>query len=323
MKATLSSRKERLFKIITIGSREDIPSRLFDYALVVTIISNIAATFMLTFESLSSIFSVLHVVEVVTLILFCIEYILRIWTSEYLYPKMSKGRAVLKFLTSFDGVVDFLTILPLVSLYGFIAFRMLRVVRIFHLFRINNTYDSFNVIAFVIQEKKKQIASSVLIIMIFMLASSLGIYSVEHEAQPEAFSNAFSGIWWSVSALLTVGYGDIYPITVLGKIMGILVAFLGVGLVAIPTGIISAGFVEQYSIRAQANKSVKDVESIGEIHITKESEYCGRTIREINSNKLVHVILVIRDELKIIPANDVVIKENDILVVESEKIVKK
>lgn len=314
--------KEKLFKIITIGNRGDTISRGFDYIIVVTILSNIVATVCLTFDSLSNFFAFFRVVEYVTLAIFCVEYAMRIYTAEYLYPKLSKGKARLRFLVSFDGIIDLLTIIPLVSLTGFVAFRMLRVVRIFHLFRINTTYDSFNVIALVISEKKKQIASSVLIIMIFMLASSLGIYSVEHEAQPEAFSNAFSGIWWSVSALLTVGYGDIYPITVLGKVMGIAVAFLGVGLVAIPTGIISAGFVEQYSIRAEADKKHRDINTIGEIKVTSDSEFVNKTIREIAACKAARVILVLRDELQLLPAADLKIQENDILIVESEKIIK-
>ena len=98
---------------------------------------------------------------------------------------------------------------------------MLRVVRIFHLFRLNARYDSFNVITAVLYEKRNQIMSSVFIVLILMLASSLSMYSVEHDAQPDVFRNAFSGIWWSKSTLLTVGYGDIYPITTLGRIMAI------------------------------------------------------------------------------------------------------
>ena len=82
-----------------------------------------------------------------------------------------------------------------------------------------------------------------------MLASSLCMYSVEHDTQPDVFRNAFSGVWWSMSTLLTVGYGDIYPVTTLGRVMAICIAYLGVGAVAIPTGIISAGFVEQYHRR--------------------------------------------------------------------------
>ena len=122
---------------------------------------------------------------------------------------------------------------------------MLRIIRIFRLFRINSYYDSLNVIGEVIAGKKQQLMSSVFIILMLMLGSSLCMYSLEHEAQPEVFQNAFSGIWWAASTLLTVGYGDIYPVTTLGKMFGIFITFLGVGMVAIPTGIISAGFVDQ------------------------------------------------------------------------------
>lgn len=153
--------------------------------------------------------------EAVTVFIFCIEYALRIWTANYLYPGMSKSRATIRFLVSFDGIVDLLTIIPAFFLSGFVIFRMLRVARVFHLFRLNAKYDSFNVITTVLYEKRNQIISSVFIVLILMLASSLCMYSVEHDAQPEVFRNAFSGIWWSMSTLLTVGYGDIYPIATL------------------------------------------------------------------------------------------------------------
>src|SRR5699024_10382443 len=137
-----------------------------------------------------------------------------------------------KYMTSFTGIVDLLSFLPQYLPFffpaGAIAFRMFRIIRIFRLFRINAYYDSLNVITEVIVSKKQQLFSSVFIILMLMLASSLCMYSLEHEAQPEVFSNAFSGIWWAASTLLTVGYGDIYPITVLGKMFGIFIAFLGV-----------------------------------------------------------------------------------------------
>lgn len=316
------TKKEKLFKIITIGSREDIPSRIFDLFLVALILTNVVLTFLMTFDYFDPYYGVFHKIEIATLILFTIEYILRIYTSDLLYPDKTKGKAVIKFLLSFDGIVDLLTILPLVPFAGFVAFRILRVVRIFHLFRINATYDSFNVIAQVISDKKRQIASSVLIIFIFMLASSLGMYSAEHDTQPEAFANAFSGIWWSVSALLTVGYGDIYPITVWGKILGIFVAFLGVGLVAIPTGIISAGFVEQYTLSTSLGKKLEDTREIGEIIIDKDSEFVGKSIREITKDKTVEVLLVIRDDLHIVPTPTLVLKPKDIVVIKSDRVEK-
>ncbi|MBR0511324.1 MAG: ion transporter, partial [Ruminococcus sp.] len=234
--------KKRIFDIIQIGNRNDIISRLFDYFIVAVIILNITIVFLGTFDELAGYARIFRAVESVTVVVFCVEYILRIWTADLLYPDKTPVKARLKFLRSFDGIVDLLTILPFFFLSGFIVFRMLRVVRILHLFRVNAHYDSIHVITTVLIEKKNQIISSVFIIIVLMLASSLGIYSAEHEAQPEVFRNAFSGIWWSVSTLLTVGYGDIYPVTVIGKLMAICSAFLGVGVVAIPTGIISAGF---------------------------------------------------------------------------------
>ena len=239
--------KKRIFDIIQVGQREDFPSRFFDIALVSVIVLNILTLVLETFDFPEGFLRVLDVIELVTVILFSAEYALRIWTAEYLYPSVSRGRAVVRFLFSYDGIVDFLTIVPAFFLSGFVVFRLLRVVRIFHLFRINATYDSFNVITAVIKEKKNQIFSSLFIILILMLASGMCMYSVENAAQPDAFDNAFSGIWWSISTILTVGYGDLYPVTVLGRALAIVIAILGVGVVAIPTGIISAGFVEYYT----------------------------------------------------------------------------
>ena len=120
-------------------------------------------------------------------------------------------------MISFYGIIDLVTFLPyFLPLFfpkGAVAFRIFRVMRIFRLFKINSRYDAFNVIVNVLNEKKNQIFSSICMILILMVASSLCMYSLEHEAQPDKFKNAFSGIWWSVSTLLTVGYGNIYPVT--------------------------------------------------------------------------------------------------------------
>ena len=211
--------KEKIFNIIQIGDKSNKISRAFDIFITIIIVGNIIVTFLETFDQLSSFSGLFKIVEIVTVFVFCVEYILRIWTANYLYPEVTAGHARFKFLISFDGIVDLLTIIPAFFLSGFVIFRMLRVARIFHLFRLNAKYDSFNVITTVLYEKRNQIISSVFIVLILMLASSLCMYSVEHEAQPAVFRNAFSGIWWSMSTLLTVGYGDIYPITTLGRVM--------------------------------------------------------------------------------------------------------
>ena len=239
--------KKRVFDIIQIGQQGDIPSRIFDIALVIVIVLNISVLILDSFTLTEQLHKVLNVVEIITVVLFGIEYLLRIWTASLLYPANGKFTAILHFLVSFDGIIDLLSILPISFLSGISSFRLLRVVRIFHLFKVNTTYDSFNVITTVLYRKRKQILSSVFMTVMLMLASSLCMYTVENEAQPGVFKNAFSGLWWSVSTILTVGYGDIYPVTVIGRLLAIIIAILGVGVVAIPTGIISAGFVEQYT----------------------------------------------------------------------------
>ena len=314
--------KKRIFDIIQIGNKNDLPSSLFDWFIVIIIILNILTVFLDTFEELSGLKPLFRVTETVTVSVFCIEYILRIWTADYLYSDRSGVKAQLRFLHSFDGIIDLLTILPFFFLDGFIVFRMLRVVRIFHLFRVNAHYDSFHVITSVLIEKKNQIISSVFIIIVLMLASSLGIYSAEHDAQPEAFRNAFSGIWWSVSTLLTVGYGDIYPITVIGKIMAILIAFLGVGVVAIPTGIISAGFVEQYTKKQNSEVRFSDINDVGEILIDEKSGFKGLTVAEAAAKYNICIFVILRGDMVIVPNDTTKLKKNDIIIVKTDKLLK-
>ena len=281
------------------------------------ICANILVTFLQTFDELTFLFPAFHVIEVITILIFCVEYILRIWTADYLYPDKSEFRSRLRFLISFDGIIDLLTILPFFFLSGMVIFRMLRVARIFHLFRLNARYDSFNVITTVLYEKRNQIISSVFIVLILMLASSLCMYSVEHDSQPEVFRNAFSGIWWSMSTLLTVGYGDIYPITTLGRIMAICIAYLGVGAVAIPTGIISAGFVEQYQRKSSlSNIKAADIHEIAEIFVDKR--FADKSVEEMEEAEQVTIFLILREDLSILPQKDTILKLNDIIVIRGE-----
>lgn len=306
--------KEKIFNIIQIGDKSNRISRAFDFFITIVIVSNILVTFLETFSQLAAFHTLFRTVEYSTISIFCVEYILRIWTADLLYPGKSTLRARLRFLVSFDGIVDLLTIIPVFFLSGFVLFRMLRVARIFHLFRLNAKYDSFNVITTVLYVKKNQIFSSLFIVLILMLASSLCMYSVEHPVQPEVFRNAFSGIWWSMSTLLTVGYGDIYPVTTLGQVMAICIAFLGVLVIAIPTGIISAGFVEQYQRKSDiSNMKDADIKEIAEVFVDRK--YAGQTIRDIEESHGIKIFLVLRDSLSILPQPDMVLKLKDIIIV--------
>ena len=311
--------KKRVFEIIQIGKKDDFASKFFDIFITVIITLNILVLFLETFSELDAFYPVLHRIELITILIFCVEYLLRIWTADYLYPDKTKGKAVLKFLLSYDGVIDLLTILPFFFLSGFVAFRMLRVVRIFNLFRINTQYDSFNVITTVLNDKKNQILSSVFIILVLMLSSSLCMYGAEHEVQPDQFKNAFSGIWWSVSTLLTVGYGDIYPVTTLGKAMAIIIGFLGVGVVAIPTGIISAGFVEQYT-KIKTISSYEEEVNIRFVTLTVNNTayWENKTVKELKLPQGLILALILRNGKVVIPKGNTVLMVGDRLVLGAE-----
>lgn len=315
----MKEKKKRIFDIIQIGKKDDLTSRAFDIFIVLVIITNIAVLFLETFDELKAYGPLFKTVETITVIIFCVEYLLRIWTAEYLYPDRGRVKAVFKFLVSFDGIVDLCTILPFFFLSGFIAFRMLRVVRIFHLFRINAYYDSFNVITSVLYEKRNQIISSVFIIMVLIMASSLCMYSAEHEVQPGVFNNAFSGIWWSISTILTVGYGDIYPVTILGRIMAIIISFLGVGVVAIPTGIISAGFVEQYT-QLQMARSTDNMKGTVKVEIDAGSPFLNLSIKKAEEQYHITALVIIRRGEVILPVESMKLKQKDMLIYQTDRV---
>ncbi|MCR5733838.1 MAG: ion transporter [Lachnospiraceae bacterium] len=316
--------KRRIFDIIQIGNREDRASVSFDIFITIVILINLFCTFFSTFEESARYSGIISVVELITILIFTVEFIFRLWTARYLYPDFSSWKAALRFIFSFYGMVDLLTFLPyylpIVFPQGAVAFRIFRIFRIFRLFKINASYDAFNVISDVLKEKKDQLISSMCMILILMLASSLCMYSLEHDAQPENFKNAFSGIWWSVSTLLTVGYGDIYPITMGGRIMAIIISFLGVGMVAIPTGIISAGFVGQYT-RIKALETLGQESSLDFLisTVTADHPYYNSYIKDLTFPPGLVPLLVVRDEEELLPKRNLKLMASDIIIIANDR----
>lgn len=317
-------RRKRLFNIIEVGNDLDYASRVYDIINVISIVVNLAASIAYTYSDISERYGdILLVIEDITVAFFAIDYLLRLWTAKFLYPKLKEGHAIRRYIFSFNGIVDILSFmpyyLPIFFPMGTVAFRMLRIVRIFRLFRINAYYDSLGVIRDVIVSKKQQLISSVFIILVLMIGSSLCMYSLEHEAQPEVFTNAFSGIWWAASTLLTVGYGDIYPITAMGKVFSIFITFLGVGMVAIPTGIISAGFVDKYSaIKRRTEYGYEAAMNFIKISIDDGDSWLGKRVAELKLPKGMIVAIIKRKEEIIIPRGDIIIEEDDTIVLGAE-----
>ena len=175
---------------------------------------------------------ILNHIERVIIVIFSIEYLLRIYVSERKFG----------FIFSFFGLVDFISILPFyISTGGDLrsvrAFRLLRLFRILKLFRYNGAIRRFHR-ALVIAKEELVLFSFVALILLYL--SAVGIYYFEHIAQPEQFKSVFHSLWWAITTLTTVGYGDVFPITIGGRIFTFFVLMLGLGIVAVPTGLISS-----------------------------------------------------------------------------------
>ena len=187
--------------------------------------------------------------EFFSVIVFSIEYLLRLWTANLEYKQGSKFSKRIRFVTSKYGIIDLLAILPfylpLLIPFDLRALRMLRLFRLLRVFKLGRLSKSMRVIGNVLKDTKADLSITFLVAFILLILSSTLMFSIENEAQPDKFENIGQSMWWAVATLTTVGYGDIYPITGLGKIISSVIALIGIGFVALPTGIISSAFIEK------------------------------------------------------------------------------
>ncbi|MDR2714597.1 MAG: ion transporter [Coriobacteriales bacterium] len=241
--------KDRVFNTISSTRKDYSPSTIFNYAMIALILTSFAILITETFSSLpQGVKTALTVVDVFITIVFTIEYALRLWTCDKLYPHLGPVKARLKFIVSGWSIIDLLAILPFYALLliplDLTALRSLRMLRILRLLKLGRYISALDSVFVVLRNKRHELIASVSAIMVLLLVASVLMYYAENEVQTEIFQDAFSGLWWAVATVTTVGYGDIYPITAAGKLVGSCIALLGIALVAIPTGIISAGFSE-------------------------------------------------------------------------------
>lgn len=271
--ARMKKLKKRIFEIIQSANSGDLPSRIFDLFIMALIIINTISIMVDTFALPQNIKNVIRMIDISTSIIFSIEYVLRIWTAPFLYPDKSSTMARIRYIFSFMAIIDLLAILPfylpMVIPFNLKSLRLLRITRLLRVFKFNRYTNALYKVAAVFKAKSSQLISSLVVVLMLIILSSILMFNVENAAQPDAFTNIFDSMWWAVATFTTVGYGDIYPITIAGKILSTIIAFLGIGLVAVPTGIISAGFVEQIE------KPETKIEPDPEKHYCP---YCGKRL---------------------------------------------
>ncbi len=223
---------------------DNISSKIFDITIQLVIVLSILAFSVETIPDLQQdLRDDLNMFELFSVAIFTVEYIIRIYTAEKKWA----------YIFSFYGVIDLLSILPFylsffIDLRSLKAFKLFRLFRLFKLTKYNKTLDKFQ--KAIVNAKEEFILFLILTLIMFYL-SSVGIYYFEHEAQPKIFSSIFDSMWWAVATLTTVGYGDVYPVTVGGKIFTTFMLLIGLGIVGIPAGIVAAALTE-------VNKSEKD-----------------------------------------------------------------
>ena len=247
----------RIWEIVEIAKPGDTVSKLFDLFMLGLIFLNVVAVVIGTVASIQESYgAAFNALEIFSVLVFTLEYLLRLWscTSAPSFKRPLTGR--IRFALTPMEIIDLLAILPFYLPFMGVDLRFLRVLRLLRIIRIAKVgryYSSLEVIRGVVIAKKEELLLSVFIMLILLLLSSCIMYYCENQAQPEAFPDIPSTMWWSIITLTTVGYGDIFPITPIGKIFAAMIAILGVGMFALPTGILGAGFVEAIT----KNKSQK------------------------------------------------------------------
>ena len=274
--------RQKIFEIIQPDNGNSIASRVFDWIITSFVLVSVIIVFADTFELQDEVVSILDITEIVIAIVFTVEYLLRLLTAAFMFPKLGVLRSRIRYVFTPMAIIDLVAILPSWlpmflpgAMQGFRAFRLVRLLRVF---KLNRYFDAMKSIGNVVVSKKRELLCSLFFVVILMLVSSLLMYSAEHDAQPNAFQNAFSGLWWAVATLTTVGYGDIYPITVLGKILGAVIAFSGIAALAIPTGIITSGLTGQLSHSKRIESELARQRTKDEIHDEELSRQRGKDV---------------------------------------------
>ena len=241
--------KARVYDVLVETRDGQLPDRLLAGFLMGLILVNVIAVIAETVEELATAYQILfYWLEVFSVAVFTIEYLLRLWVAP-LDPRFRGAVAGrVRYALTPMALVDLLAILPFylpaaLSL-DLRMVRLLRLFRLFRLFKLVRYAESLHTLDDAIRAKKEELIISVMILLVLLLLSSSLMYVVESEAQPDKFASIPATMWWSVATLTTVGYGDVFPTTPLGKLLGAFIAVLGIGVFALPTGILAAGLAE-------------------------------------------------------------------------------
>ncbi len=245
--------RARVAEILEGRCQRDPLGRSIDIALIVLILLNVVA---IALESVPSYMQAyqreFYVLEVFSVFVFTVEYIARVWSCVELRRAggTTATRTRLKFMMTPMVMIDLLAILPFyITFIIGVDLRFLRVMRLLRIFKLTRYSEAMTTMLEVLREEKSVLIAAAFILFILLVLASSGIYLIEQDVQPEVFGSIPESMWWSIVTLTTVGYGDVTPVTPGGKLFGALVGLVGVGMVAMPAGILASGFANAFRRR--------------------------------------------------------------------------
>ena len=280
-----STIRRKIFALFSEETRDKGFPKYFNYFIMTLILVNVVTMILETVKVIYEPYhTYFHAFELFVIAVFTCEYIMRILTADLAFPCGNRLKSILKYMFSFYGLIDLLAILPFYMPFTKLDLRIvrtLRLLRFLRLFKITRYNNSMELIKSVMSEKRSELGVTCFVIIIVMIIASFLMFYAENAAQPDHFPNVLACIWWSIVTLTTVGYGDVFPVTGIGRFIGGVIAFLGIGLVALPTGIISAGFLEKLNEKHKEENKESDTENHDEHKCHKQyCPYCGHKLDE-------------------------------------------
>jgi voltage-gated potassium channel len=240
--------RKRIWEVVELAAPQDRAGRRFGAFMLLLIILNVIAVVFGSVQSVHARWGAfLDGFEVFSVAVFSVEYLLRLWAccEDPRFAAPLVGRA--RFILTPMAIVDAMAILPFfLPFMGFDlrSIRALRLLRLLRVAKIGHYYKTLGLIRSVLRSKREELILTSALMLILLVVSASILFACENAAQPDVFTSIPATMWWSVATLTTVGYGDMYPVTVAGKIFAGIIAILGIGMFALPAGILGSGFVE-------------------------------------------------------------------------------